>query len=227
LKGKNKRFKLSVLSYDKYWEFTMNVTQDKGLQDYRKQVKVWQAELDQRIEKAKFSEKGEHYLNGLIDDSFLEVKRYSTKELAGIFSGCIDWTGTTSRQDTDWAFAKDCIEKYLGESGIRRSSERVIILGAYETLPPETIAHISGNNAQLPRDNLYVMDHAGIFLWLPYREQMQKLSDDQLISHLQQGKDNLSDNLDIFLKKPVWEIYQNVKRNPDKFPTGYGQITYH
>jgi hypothetical protein len=88
--------------------------------------------------------------------------------------------------------------------------------------------HYLGNTGYiLPRNDPDVIHHGRTLTWLHYKEQMRRLPDDQLIDHLQQGREHLAHNIDIFLGRLVWQIYQNVRRSPDKFPKGYEEIIFH
>lgn len=202
--------------------------EDKGLLEWRETVKVLEAQLRERIKNARFSEPVEKNLGSLIDDSFSQVRHYSTEKLAGIFYGCISWKGAEPRANTDWLFAEYCIDDFFGNEGMRDFSERVIILGAYETLPKGIMDNISGGFAVRPKENEHVRDNPGISLWLPYKEQMKKLKDDTLIEHLNFGRKNLGKNIDLFCGRAIWNIYQcqPFKRDPSKLPINYGKITF-
>ncbi|MBI2124337.1 hypothetical protein HYT92_00960 [Candidatus Pacearchaeota archaeon] len=185
-----------------------------------------EAELRKKLEEARFSGSAEGYLNMLVDQSYAEVRRYSTEKLASIFYECVNWVGDGPRQETDWYFAERCLDDHLGEAGIRGFARRAIILGAYESLPVYDIKEISGGRVVLPRDDLDVIHHDGTLTWLHYKKQMNTLSDEQLIAHLEKGRNNLSHNVGRFLGRPVWEVYQDARRSPEKFPKGYGEIRF-
>ncbi len=196
------------------------------LQEYFDRAVEWQGEIRRRTRSARFSERAESVLNKLVDESFEKVRRYSTEKLARIFYECIQWVGERPRQDTDWYFAERCIDEFLGEQGIREFAQRVIILGGYETLPSDVIQRISSGNPRLPKDDRRVLDHGGLPILLPYMEQMKKLSDEQLMDHLFTGWQLLPQNIDVFLGRPVWEIYQDVRDSPKTLPQGYGKIRF-
>ncbi len=191
-------------------------------------LKVLEAELREKIKNARFSEPVEKHLGSLVDDSFLQVKRCSTEKLAGIFYGCISWKGAEPRAKTDWLFAEYCIDDFFGNEGMRDFSERAIILGAYETLPEGVMKEISDGPIVRPRENDHVKDNLGISLWLPYKKQMKKLKDDKLIEHLDLGRKNLDNNIDLFCGRAIWNVYQHqsFKRDSSKLPIGYDRITF-
>lgn len=195
--------------------------------DYLELVKKWQADFDKRIENAKFNEVPENYLLKLSEINLPLVKRYSTEKLAGIFSGCIEWRGDYPRQETDWFFAEKTIDFYVNENGLKGLAKKGIILGAYESLPSNIINEISKGRNKLPRDNFDVVHHGGTLMWLPYKNQMKKLPDNELIKYLQLGHQKLAENLDLFLGRGIFEVYQSVKTKPDEMPEHYGRILFH
>ena len=203
----------------------MNTVEDKGLQEWRETVKRLEEELLRRIETARFNQKSEEHLSGLVDESYPLVKHYATEKLARNIYDCIEWVGEDPRQETDWHFAEYSIDTYLGSDGIREFAEKGIVLCTYSILPEDLMKSISVGRRIKPRDNFHLIHHGGIQLWLPYKEQLRKLSNEILIAYLDKGQSILPENMDFFLGRSVFEIYQRVKNGT--LPKNYGEVKFH
>ena len=56
---------------------------------------------------------------------------------------------------------------------------------------------------------------------------MQKLSEEELENHLQEGYEKLPKNMDQFLGRQIFKIYQNTRELKNMYSENYGEIIFY